>query len=73
MAAIKEFLVGCYERFTSGAGFGASRASEDKKIPRCPVALAQAGYLAGMARNQIRRPNRISAPNSENAVCSGWN
>lgn len=71
MAAIKEFLAICYERFTSKAGFGASSASGDKKIP-CFLRLWRCSdYFAGIAKNQMSRPNKMSAPNSENAVCSG--
>ena len=71
MTAIKEFLAVCYERFTSGAGFGASRVSEDSESRKDRVALAAENYFAGIARNQISKPNKISALNSENAVCNG--
>ena len=48
------------------------RASEDKKIPgRMGRFRPLKNYFAGMARNQISKPNKISALNSENAVCSG--
>jgi hypothetical protein len=72
MSAIKEFLAVCYERFTSGAWFGASLTRvKTKDSQKDGIVLAVENYFAGMARNQISRPNKISAPNSEKAVWSG--
>ncbi len=35
------------------------------------VAGPGAAYFAGIARNQINIPKRMSAPKSENSVCRG--
>lgn len=66
----------CYQGLSSRAGVGTSLAGEDDNAQASRHAMHiyfAEFYFAGTARNQISNPKRISAPRSENAVCSGWN